>query len=465
MSILTVEPGQRRPELGLLGDNRKRPAPSARQALALSYAPFAISTTVWWLFFIAWWIPEFHNFPGADFLLTQLAPLASPGLSSQGHPVVGAQVGRSGVMAGFLLLAALAIPPLTRTRFWLARLALIAIGYVAVVAVVVSLLGTLVRGELQQSVLGVIGLIVWVVTALLTAWRSVWVDVDTLPIRPKRALWLLAVYILFVPAPLAVGRWMFSPELRDAAVSVLDSGLTLRWAALLTPVSIPLYLSGVMLGILVACIYAYVPPRWPGTRRRTPIFFAAAGMVVLLITSTMASAGGPARVAQLASASPAGDVTFSCGYWTDNQMPGEPARTLIVTGTQCDHATSYVGYRRTGAGSLDGSLLPIRASQPDNSPITSRYVAARYADIVVMATTTRLDARPDGLVAVRISDASRAWTFSCADRRPFTIRFAGGDDPGDPAAGRVTQPGEADSVNVSCDSGSSRLDPTTGAPL
>jgi hypothetical protein len=291
------------------------------------------------------------------------------------------------------------------------------------------------------------------------------VDVDTLPIRPKRALWLLAVYILFVPAPLAVGRWMFSPELRDAAVSVLDSGLTLRWAALLTPVSIPLYLSGVMLGILVACIYAYVPPRWPGTRRRTPIFFAAAGMVVLLITSTMASAGGPARVAQLASASPAGDVTFSCGYWTDNQMPGEPARTLIVTGTQCDHATSYVGYRRTGAGSLDGSLLPIRASQPDNSPITSRYVAARYADIVVMATTTRLDARPDGLVAIRISDTSRAWTFSCADRRPFTIRFAGGDDPGDPAAGRVTQPGEADSVNVSCDSGSSRLDPTTGAPL
>ena len=465
MSILTVEPGQRQPELGLLGDNRKGSAPSARQALALSYVPFAISTTVWWLFFIAWWIPEFHNFPGSDFLLTQLAPLASPGLTSQGHAVVAVQEGRSGVMAGFLLLAALAIPPLTRTRFWLARLALIAIGYIAVVAVAVSLLGTLVRGELQQSALGVIGLVVWVVTALLTGWRSVWVDVDTLPIRPKRALWLLAVYILFVPAPLAVGRWMFSPELRGAAESVLNSGLTLRWAALLTPVSIPLYLCGVMLGILVACVYSYVPPRWPGTRRRTPIFFATAALIVLLITSTMASAGGPARVAQLASSSPADDVTFSCGYWTDNQLPGEPAHTLIVTGTQCDHATSYVGYRRTGASSLDGSLLPIRASQPDNSPITSRYVAARYGEIVVMATTTRIDARPNGLVAVRIPDGSRAWTFSCADRRPFTIRLAGGDDPSDPAAGRVTQPGEADSVNLTCDTGSSRLNPATGQPL
>ncbi|GAA3615360.1 hypothetical protein [Microlunatus ginsengisoli] len=465
MSILTVEPGQRSPELGLLGENRKRPAPTARQALAVSHVPLAISGTVWWLFFMAYWIPEFHNFPGGDFLLTQLSPLAAPGITTQGNPVVALQVDRSGAMAAYLLLAALAIPPLTRTRYWLARLSLMVISYAAVVAVVVSVLGILVRGQVQQTVLGLIGLVVWLVTALVTSWRSLWVDVNTLPIRPKRALWLLPVYVLFVPAPLAVGRWLFSPELRDAAVSVLDSGLTLRWAALLTPISLPLYLSGVMVGVLAACLYAYVPPRWPGTRRRTPIFFAAAALVTLLITSTIASAAAPGRVERLATASPADDVSFSCGHWVNDEMPGEPARTLIVTGARCDRATSYAGYRRTGGSPLDGSLLPIRANQPDETPITSRYVAALYDDIVVMATTTRLDARPNGLVAVRLSDGGRAWSFTCADHRPFGLRFAGGDDPADPAAGRITRVGEPDSINVACDSGSSRLDPTTGVPV
>ena len=465
MSMLTVEPGQRAPELGLLGENRKHAAPTSRQALALAHVPLTISGTVWWLFFMAYWIPEFHNFPGGDFLLTQLSPLASPGLTTQGQPLVAIQVDRSGLMAGFLLLSALVIPPLTRTRYWLARLGLVVISYVAVVAIAVSLLGVLVRGQLQETALGVIGLVAWVVAALITSWRSVWVDVNTLPNRPKRALWLLAVYVLFVPAPLAVGRWLFTPELRGAAVSVLESGLTLRWAALMSPISLPLYLSGVMIGVLVACVYAYVPPRWPGSRRRTPIFFAACAAVVLLITSTMASAAGPARVAKLATASPADDVTFSCGNWINAEMLGEPVRTLIITGARCDRATSYVGYRRTGGSPLDGSLFPIRASQPDDTPITSRYVAARYDDIVVMATTNRLDARPDGLVAVRISDGGRAWKFKCADERPFGLRFAGGDDPSDPSAGRVTKIGEPDSINVTCDNGSSRLDPTTGVPI
>jgi hypothetical protein len=466
MSVLTVEPGQQAPELGLLGDNRKRPAPTARQALAYAHVPLAISGTVWWLFFVAYWIPELHNFPGGDFLLTQLSPLASPGLTSRGDPVVAIQAGRTGLMAGFLLLAAVAIPPLSRTRYWLARLGLVVISYLAVVAVAVSLLGVLVRGQLRDTALGVIGLVVWLVTALITSWRSIWVDVNTLPIRPKRALWLLALYALFVPAPLAVGRWLFAPELRGAALSVLDSGLTLRWAALMTPISLPLYLSGLLVGVLAACTYAFVPPRWPGSRRRTPIFVAVPALALLLITSSLASEAGPRRVEQLATASPMDDVTFSCGHWTNNQMLGEPTHTLIVSGARCDRATSYAGYRRTGGSRLGGSLMPIRATQPDGATLTSRYVAARYGDVVVMATTTRLDARADGLVALRLSDGGRAWGFRCADERPLGgIRFAGGDDPADPAAGRITRSGEDDAVNLSCSDGARRLDPTTGAPL
>ncbi len=465
MSILTVEPGQQAPELGLIGENRKRPLPTARQALAYAHVPLAISGTVWWLFFIAYWIPEFHNFPGADFLLTQLSPLASPGLSSQGQAVVAIQADRTGVMAGFLLLAAIALPPLCRTRYWLARLGLVVISYLAVVAVAVSLLGVIVRGQLRDTALGVIGLLVWIIAALITSWRSVWVDVATLPIRPKRALWLLALYALFVPAPLAVGRWLFSPELRGAALSVLDSGLTLRWAALLTPISVPLYLAGLTVGVLVACGYAYVPPRWPGTRRRTPILVGVPALVLLLIASSTASAAGPGRVAHLTTASPADDVTFSCGHWINDQMLGEPTRTLIVTGVHCDHATSYSGYRRTGGSPLDGSLLPIRATLPDGTPLTSKFVSARYGDIVVMATTTRLDARTDTLVAIRLSDGGRAWRFSCVDGRPLGVRFAGGSDPVDATAGRITHGEEPDAVEATCSDGDHRLDPTTGVAL
>jgi hypothetical protein len=465
MSILTVEHGQQAPELGLIGESRKRPIPTARQALAFVHVPLAISGTVWWLFFIAYWIPEFHNFPGGDFLLTQLSVLASPGLSSHGEPVVAIQADRTGVMAGFLLLAALALPPLSRTRYWLARLGLVVISYLAVVAVAVSLLGVIVREQFRDTALGVIGLLVWIVAALVTSWRSVWVDVDTLPIRPKRALWLLALYALFAPAPLAVGRWLFTPELRGAAVSVLDSGLTLRWAALLTPISLPLYLAGLMVGVLVACVYAYVPPRWPGTRRRTPVFVGVPTLVLLLITSSAASAAGPVRVAHLTTATPAGDVTFSCGHWINDQMLGEPTRTLIVTGVRCDKATSYAGYRRTGGTPLDSSLLPIRATLPDGTALTGTFISARYGDIVVMATTTRLDARTDTVVAVRLSDGGRAWRFSCVDGRPMGVRFAGGNDPADPTAGRITHGEEPDAVEVSCSDGDRRLDPTTGTAL
>lgn len=465
MSILTVEPGQKAPELGLLGENRKRPVPGARQALAFAHVPLAISGTVWWLFFIAYWIPEFHNFPGGDFLLTQLSPLASPGLSSQGHAVVAIQADRTGVMAGFLLLAALAIPPLSRTRYWLARLSLVGISYLAVVAVAVSLLGVIVRSQVRDSALGVIGLVVWLVAALLTSWRSVWVDVDTLPIRPKRALWLLALYALLAPAPLAVGRWLFAPELREAAVSVLDSGLTLRWAALMTPLSVPLYLAGLLVGVLVACVYAYVPPRWPGSRRRTPIFVGVPALVLLLITSGAASAAAPDRVTKLATASPIDDVTFSCGNWINAQMLGEPVQTLIVSGARCDRATSYAGYRRTGGSPLDGSVMPVRATLPDGTPLTSRVISARYGDIIVMATTSRLDASADAVVAVRMSDGTRAWRYACIDGRPLGVRFAGGNDPADPTAGRITTGNESDAVEVSCSDGSHRLDPTTGAEL
>ena len=120
---------------------------------------------MWWLFFVFYWVPEFDGFPGATFLLTQLSPLAAKGLTTQGQSLVPIQDGRSGLVAGFLLLAALAIPPLARARFWLARLLLVPLFYLAAIGGLVTLLTTLVRGQLGVTLLGLALMLVWIVTA------------------------------------------------------------------------------------------------------------------------------------------------------------------------------------------------------------------------------------------------------------------------------------------------------------
>ena len=66
---------------------------------------------------------------------------------------------------------------------------------------------------------------------------------------------LLAAYAIVGLAPIAVGRWLFAPELRDAAYALQKNTVALRLAALWTPATALLYLCGLLLGVAVWVAY------------------------------------------------------------------------------------------------------------------------------------------------------------------------------------------------------------------
>jgi hypothetical protein len=423
--------------------------------------PLAISGLVFWIFFISYWVPEFTGFPGTNFALTQLSPLASKEVTSQGHPLVGVQADRTGLLAAYLLCAAVVLPPLARARFWLARLSLVVVAYLGMICAVVSVFGLVLRGRLLATLFGVVLLAGWVVTALVTAWRSLWVDVTQLPPRPLRALWLLAVYAALTPAPVAVGRWLFARQLRTAAIDISQSGVGLRWSALLAPSTFPVYLAGIAVGGLVAAGYVLVPPRRAGTPVGISAVAGVAILLLLVVSGVLAHSAAGRRAEELRMGSPAGHVGYTCGAWT-RSVAGLPAQTVIATGATCQRLTAYSGYRRLTGARLPESLSPIRAAMPDGRPISGKLISGRYGKILVVATTNRFDNRADLLVGVRTTDLSQAWQYACPDKKALTVRFAGSDDPPDPAAGRTGTPAEAPAVFVGCSGGQVQLEPTRG---
>jgi hypothetical protein len=462
VSTITVAPEHSAPTLGLIGEGRRRARPTPERALALSHVPLAISGVVFWIFFISYWVPEFTGFPGTSFMLAQLSPLASKELTSQGHALVPVQADRSGLLAAYLLFAAVVLPPLARARFWLARLSLVVSAYLGAICALVSVFSLAVRGQLLATVLGVVLLAGWVVTAVITAWRSLWVDVTQLPGRSPRALWLLAAYALLTPAPVAVGRWLFARELRTSALDVLGSGVGLRWSALIAPSTFAIYLAGVAVGCLVAVGYVLAPPRWPGKVVVIAAVAGGAALLLLLVSGVLAHTAGSRRAEELRLGSPVGYIGFTCGAWTYNKA-GLPAQTIIVTGATCQRLTAYSGFRRLRSGHLPQSLSPISVETPDGKPISGKFVSARYGEILVVATTNRLDNHADLLVGVRTTDLTQAWQFSCGSKKALAVRFVGSDDP-DPAAGRTGTPGQTPAVFVGCPGALVQLDPTRGTP-
>lgn len=458
ISYLATEAGP--PELGSLGERHRRGVLPPATALALVHVPLVISVGVNGLFFLAYWLPEISLFWGHEALLGQLAPLASKELTSQSTPLVAAQGDRSGLAPAYLLLAALALPVLARSRTWLARLALWPVSWLALICSLVVLLGLAVRGELGSSLLGVLLLAVWMVAAVTTSWRSLWVDVDRLPRRPDRVGWLLGTYALLGLLPVAVGRQLFAPELRQAAAEVQDGSFALRWTALITPASVPLYLAGVLVGLLLTLAYRLVPPALTARTRRIGVVLLAAA-VCLVLAGAVGAVAGARRAEQLRTDSPAATMAFRCGSWVDHPA-GRTAESVIASGATCRRVTGYLGFRQTGTRELYGSLSPIRATTPEGREVSTEVVAGRYGPTLVVATTSRLDNRPDELVGMRVGDLAELWRFRCPDDEDFRMRFAGADGGDDPAAGRLTGPREGAGVVVGCKLGQLRLDPETG---
>ena len=117
-----------------------------------------------------------------------------------------------------MLIAGFALFWLSRTRAWWGRTAMVlpaAVGLLAALGTVITLL---VAGQLANRAVSVLLMLVWVVAAgyaTVQGLRTTSAGAGRRPAGPGSSCWLS--YAIIGPAPTAVGRWLFAPELRDAA--------------------------------------------------------------------------------------------------------------------------------------------------------------------------------------------------------------------------------------------------------
>ncbi len=456
-----------RPDVGSLGSAAPESAEDSRKIRHAATVPLIISLGAQWVFFIHYWIPETTAFPASNLWLTQLAPLASVALTSEGQPQVGAQNGQWGLPALVLLVCAFALFWLSRTRHWLGRTAMLAPAALGLVAALTIVIGLAARGSLSTSLVGVLLLFTWVFSAGYAALHGFLDNLGPLPVKTwYSGLPVLIAYAIIVPAPIAVGRSLFAPAMRDAAARLQDNTVALRLAALWTPSTVLLYLTGLLIGVAVWVAYQAWPPR----RERA---FVGRALIVIGILIITAAVGWPAtimankRVNELTYASPADEVHFTCGAWILDQPSTvspqqEPAKTLVISGFTCHTVTAYAGYQQLSTHSLAVSLSPVIGHTPEGARISGRIVAAQYGDVLVVAGSDRFDVNANELLGIGLTDSAQLWRYGCAHGAPIGVRFAnvpGGDNP---AEGHITQGEIPPEVVVACQGQTVRINPMTG---
>jgi hypothetical protein len=465
--IAYTNPLAARPDVGSLGPATPERAEDTRKIRQAATIPLIISLGAQWVFFINYWIPEISAFPANDLWLTQLSPLASVALTSDGQPQVEAQNGQWGLPALVLLVCAFALFWLSRTRHWLGRTAMLAPAALGLVAALAIVVGLAVRDALTSSLVGVLLLIIWVFSAGYAALHGFLDHLGPLPVKSWHSgLPLLIGYAIIATAPIAVGRWLFAPDMRYAAARLQDNTEALRLAALWTPSTALLYLTGLLVGVAVWVAYQAWPPR-------RQMAFVGRALIVIGILIITAAVGWPAttqankRVTELTYASPAEEVRFTCGAWILNQPTPvshqvEPAKTLVISSFTCQTVTAYSGYQQLSTHTLPVSLSPVIAYLPDGARISGRIVAAQYGDVLVVAGSDRFDVNANELLGIGLTDSAQLWRYSCEHGPPMGVRFAnvpGGDKP---AQGYITQGEVSPEVVVTCQGQTVRINPTTG---
>jgi hypothetical protein len=466
--ITYTNPRATRPDVGSLGPSTAERAEDSRKIRQAATIPLIISLGAQWVFFIHYWIPETSTFPASELWLTQLSPLASAALTSNGQPQVPAQNGQWGLPALVLLVCAFALFWLSRTRHWLGRTAMLAPAALGLVAALASVIALGVKGELRSTIVGVALLIIWVWSAGYAALHGFLDNLAPLPAKTWHSgLLVLAAYAIIGPAPTAVGRWLFAPELRDAALALQNNTVALRLAALWTPSTVLLYLCGLLIGVAIWVAYQAWPPRRDAG-------FLGRCLIVIGILIVTGAIGWPAtaladkRVEQLTYDSPADEVRFTCGSWILDQPTSatpqrEPVKTLVISGFTCQTVTTYSGYQQLSTRTLSVSLSPVVAYTPDGVKISGRIVAAQYGDVIVVAGSDRLDTYADQLLGVGVTDSAELWRYSCGEGL-MGVRFAKVPTGDNPAEGHITQGEVAPEVVVSCNGQIVRINPTTGPP-
>jgi hypothetical protein len=433
-----------------------------RRAMVTSIIPAAICLCVNFIFFIVYWVPETSRFPGRSGVLTALSPLTSKYLASGGTEIVGLQHEQLGLSAILLLITSLLIAWAARTRYWLARVWLpgpVLLGWIVCIVTIAILVH---RNQVRSCLLAVVLMIIWAVAAGAAGWWTMAIDVDSLPPKSFRSgLVVLAAYAILGAPATAVGRWLFAPELRGVANTLRDNQVAMRTAALGLPANAWVYLSGLLVGVTIWLAYQLIPPR-----RDFRSYVAGAGLVASLVLTAVFgwSVAGPSAVAQakrIATDSPAGHLSFTCGVWIADPAAAVK-HTLVIDGLSCRRLTVYQGYHQVGTETLPGSVSPIEVRTPEAVSIDSGLVSARYEATLAIAMSRRRDGHADWILGLHLLDGSKAWEFGCGNLGELTVRFAGvpgGDHPG---MGQVTLPNEVPSVVVGCPVLLKRLDPATG---
>jgi len=444
-------------------DDRSRFVNRVRVVGAL---PAAICLGAHWLFLVAYWIPETSAFPAHDWWLGQLSPLVAEAVTSAGNPQVGAQAAQLGIGGELLLVASLVLLVLVRHPRLLGHgAALLPAGAGTLVAVVV-VLALLAGGQPTGSGLAILLLALWVWAAGYAALCGLLVDVESRRRRRWRdGLVWLTVYAVVAPAPTAIGRALFGPELRDAAATLQGNTVALRLAGLTNGGNLLLYLSGVLLGVVVWAGYQCWPPRRDAATGLR-VLVAVAALLSTAAVGGVATAESRRRADQLRFESPAASIRLGCGSARlERPRPTPttvPTRTLVITGLTCTTVTTFDGYRQLATRSLPFSLAPITVRSPDGRRLSGRVVSAQYGDTLVVAGTGRLDTAADQLLALRVGDASTRWAYSCADRRALRLSFAGVPSGPEPARGRLSGSEQQAEVRAVCGGRTLRFDPATG---
>ncbi len=437
-----------------------------QRARLAAATPLIISATVHWVFFIAYWIPETSTFPAHQWWLTQLSPLVSKDLTSDSNPQVQAQVAQSGLPGLVLLAGGLLLFWLSRTRRWWGRAAMVVPTAIGLLVTLVSFAALLISSAFTSSAVGVLLMLGWVGAAGYATYHGDALGrAVTAPKTWRSGMAFLAAYALIGPAPTAVGRCLFGQELRNASAGLQDNTVSLRLAGLLTPSTVLLYLSGLLVGVTIWVGYQWWPPR----HRLSSVWLTLALVLTLLCTGWLswpANTSAEKRTTTLLYASPARDKHFTCGSLILRPDPSAaepwPARTVVANGFRCRTITTFSGYRQLVTRTLPASVSPVKASTPEGRPITGKLVMAQYGEVLVMALSDRLDGRAGQLIALRPGDGADLWTYTCSSRQALAVRFAGVPAGDQPDLGHLTLTERGPRVVVRCDGRTSAFDPVVG---
>jgi len=429
--------------------------------------PFAMLMAVQWLFVVGGGLPETSSLPAQAWWLDQLGAL-----SVLHHPVE----------LGLLLSCSAALTLLVRRGQRLGRAWLVVPAALGTVLSLVVLTEQAVRG-LTAGALAVIVLLVWLASTWWAVAHAVLAGpAARRPVTRRTGAVLVGAWIVLLPGPLALGRWLLAPDLRDEAALLAGNSVALGFSALLTSASVRLYLFGALL-VLVGWLGYQC---WPRASGRLPLrWYAALALtfVALLELWWTAQTVADRRVTELRYGSPATDLHFTCATWVYPPAPDQPAdtptQTVAVSGSGCSTVTTYAGYRQLGTSVTGVSVSPVALRSPGagaaddgaGGPVLTRpsagpagapqpLVGARYGDVVVLAGSNRFDRTADQLVAVSVHGGPALWRFVCGEKREVRARFAGGQR--DPASAG-TEPGEpGDAVILTCGGRRLLLDPVTG---